>query len=397
MPSFGLTFLSRSALREAEQLMLGETAGVRDEVGFLIVHQRYADRFFPGTSVLHTRLRYSLFIPWILERLKARGAGGATFTDALRREETALAERLKGEKYGVIGRLTLPEASSQPPSYAYWTALSTWGLVDLKPSGRVWSRVELGALAAASRGRTLKDDDGRPLAEAVWPVAELPPTPDGWDSDAPLGFGLLPREKHHLAKLLRAVRCPTTDTPSLLARLVGHSISDAGSCWEQAILDLAGEHRPALLRAGRAASLAAIGRGAYAALVEIQKECDGRAAGHRHRDALAEVLTRHADWASGLDPDDLVADLQPDLPSRVEEVLRRTLAWIRGGGTQVSDLLEAYRRAEIQRKGPRARLAEEQRGVDRRIEWDAAKHPSPEPLHYRWDRVRLMMRDLEAA
>lgn len=75
MPSFGLTFLSRSALREAEQLMLGETAGVRDEVGFLVVHQRYADRFFPGTSVLHTRLRYSLFIPWILERLKVRGEG----------------------------------------------------------------------------------------------------------------------------------------------------------------------------------------------------------------------------------------------------------------------------------------------------------------------------------
>ncbi len=64
---------------------------------------------------------------------------------------------------------------------------------------------------------------------------------------------------------------------------------------------------------------------------------------------------------------------------------------------QVSDLLETYRRAEIDRKGQRARLAEEQRGVDRRIEWVAAEHPPPEPLHYRWDRVRSMLRDLEGA
>ncbi|KAB0678465.1 hypothetical protein F6X38_15635 [Aureimonas leprariae] len=53
MSSFGLTFLSRAALRQAERAMLGGSAGVRDEVGFLLVHQRYADRFFPGTSVLH--------------------------------------------------------------------------------------------------------------------------------------------------------------------------------------------------------------------------------------------------------------------------------------------------------------------------------------------------------
>jgi hypothetical protein len=44
--------LSRKA--QAEQMMFGGAAGVRDEVGFLIVHQRYADHFFPGTSVLHT-------------------------------------------------------------------------------------------------------------------------------------------------------------------------------------------------------------------------------------------------------------------------------------------------------------------------------------------------------
>jgi Family of unknown function (DUF6361) len=62
---FGWTYLSRDALKRAEAQLSGDAAGVRDEVGFLLIHQRYADRFFPGTSVLHTRLRYVLFIPWI--------------------------------------------------------------------------------------------------------------------------------------------------------------------------------------------------------------------------------------------------------------------------------------------------------------------------------------------
>ena len=37
----------------------------RDEIGFLLIHQGFADRFFPGTSVLHTRVRYALFVPWL--------------------------------------------------------------------------------------------------------------------------------------------------------------------------------------------------------------------------------------------------------------------------------------------------------------------------------------------
>jgi hypothetical protein len=81
----------------------------------------------------------------------------------------------------------------------------------------------------------------------------------------------------------------------------------------------------------------------------------------------------------------------------VEEVLRQTLAWVKRGGTRASDLLVAYQRAEAKRKGPRARLAMDQRGIDRRIEWSADMHPLPEPLHYRWHQVRLMLRDLESA
>jgi hypothetical protein len=52
--------LSRDALARAKAQMDEESMGVRDEIGFLTIHQGYADRFFPGTSVLHTRARYLL-------------------------------------------------------------------------------------------------------------------------------------------------------------------------------------------------------------------------------------------------------------------------------------------------------------------------------------------------
>ena len=49
-PALGWTYISREALARAKAQMDEESMGVRDEIGFLTIHQRYADRFFPGTS-----------------------------------------------------------------------------------------------------------------------------------------------------------------------------------------------------------------------------------------------------------------------------------------------------------------------------------------------------------
>lgn len=61
----GWIHFSREALRRAETRLREEQEGVLDEIGFLLLHQAYADRFFPGTSVLQTRLRYIFFVPWL--------------------------------------------------------------------------------------------------------------------------------------------------------------------------------------------------------------------------------------------------------------------------------------------------------------------------------------------
>ena len=55
-PGLGWVLLSRDALKRAETQLKENAQGVLDEIGFLALHRAYADRFFPGTSVLHTRL-----------------------------------------------------------------------------------------------------------------------------------------------------------------------------------------------------------------------------------------------------------------------------------------------------------------------------------------------------
>lgn len=414
MSTFGFTFLSRKALGQAEQMMFGGAAGVRDEVGFLIVHQRYADQFFPGTSVLHTRLRYALLIPWLYQSLRTKRPVPKDFGQAFSDLEHELTGRLKyvegvgGEKDGVIGGEVFPRTISQPPAYVYWTALTKWGLIGARPDGRPWSRSDMAKLLAASSKRAHHDDDGKPLETVTWPIAGLIDAPKGWDTwgdwndryskddQGKLALDLLPQEQIYLATKLRAVRSPTDPSePSLLSKLVGKSLGEADHCWDNEILALAGKEAAMLKRAGQAAALSAIGRAIYAAQVETLKETrDKRPQPNLHRAALNDAIEQWGKQAARLDMDLFLAEIG-HLPPAVEGVLKETSTWIRTNGKDPMQLLEVYARAEVSRKDNRARLASNQFGVDRRMEWQGEHHGRAEPLHYRWGNVKRLLRDLE--
>lgn len=382
-------------------MMFGATAGVRDEVGFLIVHQRYADHFFPGTSVLHTRLRYALLVPWLYQSLRAKRPIPNDFAQAFIDLEHAMTGRLKfdedgGERDGVIGGEVHPRAISQPPAYVYWTALAKWGLIRTRPDGRPWSRSDMAKLLTALSKRTLYDDDGKPLEAVPWPISDIIDAPEDWDGDGKLTLALSPREQAYLANKLRAVQSPTDPSESsLLSKLVGKPLKETAHCWSGDILSLAGEDAARLKRAGQAAALSAVGRAIYATLVETLKETrDKRPQGDHHRADLRDAVERWGAQARRLDINLFLGDVG-HLPSPVEEVLRKSLTWICSGAKNPMPLLDAYGRAEISRKGNRARLANNQFGVDRRMEWQGHLHPKAEPLHYRWSNVKRLLRDLE--
>ncbi|CAO4146376.1 DUF6361 family protein [Methylorubrum aminovorans] len=392
MAAFGWTHLSRDAIRRAEAQLSDGAAGVRDEVGFLIIHQRYADRFFPGTSVLHTRLRYVLFVPWIYERLREAGSAKSAVR-AVQQAEMRLTGRLLDAGVGVIGRQNPKKPASQPPSFVYWTALGTWGLLRRRSDTRPYSRSQIHALIE-SGGRVVTDDDGVPLQTPELPFVKLPDPPPAWDGDDALDFTLTPKETNFLHGLLTTVVEPRGAARlSLLARLAEAGAKNVPHCWAPEICAQARDDRHALTRAGHAAELAAIGRGVYAAIVETLCENEGRSLSKLHRDYLPSLVDAHAKAAEKLDIDKLYEDIDA-IPKPVANALAATSAWVKSGAKNVLDLREVYAVAERWRKDRRARLTNDLSGKERRSEWNNETHALAGPLHYRWGNVRRLIADL---
>lgn len=406
--ALGWTVLSREALRRAEShLRDREQQGVRDEIGFLSLHQAYADRFFPGTSVLQTRLRYILFVPWIYQDV-AKQAQRQQVSRAIQEQELSLAKRLKsthGLSDGVIGARSLPRQTSQPPTLVYWNALGKWGILKPWLDGTYPSRAAVHRALSKQRPRsTMKDDDKSPLDEDLMFFVNLPKPPKEWKNpNSPLDFAILPEEAVFIHQHLVSVPRPgAPGLPSLLACLVEHGL-DVGSLeapWAKPILQMVDkDEKAALLRAQQTAALAAIGRAIYAALVEYvcDKE-DNRPIPNIHRAKLERVIKKYREQALKLDVAAVESDAPNRLPPGIRGILSETQNWLSANKVQgdYRVLRSLYEQAEVSRKGRRARLARTLAGQERRSEWTPEGHPEAGPLSYRWWNVLRLLNDLRA-
>lgn len=391
-PALGWTYLSREALARAKAQMDEESMGVRDEIGFLTIHQRYADHFFPGTSVLHTRARYAIFVPWLFEDLA--GLTGPAADRALRERERVLAGRLReaGESQ-VIGGRVFPKPSSQPPSTVYWNALAVWGILRPRLDGRTISRAHAHRLLKGVRAAT--DDDGQPLLGFDPPFVPLPKRPDSWRGGS-ITLRLAVAEAEFLRERLAQLRGSGGHELSLLARLVRTDAASPPGMWADETRAIAGTDRAPLARAQQAANLAGVGRAVYDALLEHVVEADDkREASTRHRDHLASTVAEYGAVAAKLDVDALEADIGA-LPLKLRAVVTATKEWIASKSTDPRPLFEVYAAAEA-RKGPRARLPLTPNGRARRLEWSNDEHGLAGPLHYRWEQVSMLLNDLANA
>src|SRR5262245_14297704 len=102
-----------------------------DELGIGSIRDAFSNLLFPGTSVLHTRARYFLFIPWIYLELERQKVPSVQIAARARRDEirliSALIEGEQGEGEGVIG-VAARDRLKQLPSYAYWNGLEIHGI-----------------------------------------------------------------------------------------------------------------------------------------------------------------------------------------------------------------------------------------------------------------------------
>ncbi|MDZ7841658.1 MAG: DUF6361 family protein [Gammaproteobacteria bacterium] len=226
-----LTAADRDKLRRV--LNLFNEQGTVDELGLGSLRDAFSNALFPGTSVLQTRLRYVLFIPWIYREIESWGGGYDAAFEA-KRMELGLIETLieSGDSEGIIG-IRSRQALSQLASVVYWPLLVRWGIF-LAGGNQGWYHTQFDGLVRRQKEVGRADDPGVVWTrEPTW-HPRLPAAPSGFPDEA--SFALTGEEADFLLGRIQE-RCGG----SLLAWLAQEgSTSLAESFWEE----------PAALRAG---------------------------------------------------------------------------------------------------------------------------------------------------
>jgi hypothetical protein len=161
MPS-SLTWLDHDATardRSLRILALFREKESRDELGIGGVRDAIADRLFPGTSTIQTRIRYMLLVPWIFRDLEERRVSASTFGARARQAELAMVQPLlDANEEGVFGSQA-GSGLKRLPSSVYWAGLGTWGIRRFPGSqGEYQAAVDL-LYARRGRSRRQEDDD----------------------------------------------------------------------------------------------------------------------------------------------------------------------------------------------------------------------------------------------
>lgn len=123
----------RAAMLEVVKLF--EDSSTVDELGLGTIRDTFSNDFFPGTSTLHTRVKYMLFVGWLVDQVASHRWTPEAAQRELRRRETQLITALiaGGESEGVIGR-DAGAALKRMPSELYWPSLVTLGICTWETS-----------------------------------------------------------------------------------------------------------------------------------------------------------------------------------------------------------------------------------------------------------------------
>jgi len=129
--------------KKAEEILATFDKDSKDEMGLMGITMTLSSLMFPGTSVLHTRLRYIYLVGWIfLEAIKSK----KEFTiELLHKKEKELRKILQEQKkedtqayIGILGSTKLIDSDgdgeelSQPPFSVYFNLLKEWSIVNDK-------------------------------------------------------------------------------------------------------------------------------------------------------------------------------------------------------------------------------------------------------------------------
>lgn len=397
--------------RMREVLRLFEQHESRDELGVGQVRDVLSDALFPGFSVLHTRARYHLFIPWCFQTA-ARSRASDDLAVRAARQERILAATLAStipQLNGVIGART-GAAVKTLPSAMYWNGLRTFGVLarDAAPTGLT------GAVVQPTEADELA---GRVIGD--WHPT-LPACPPGFPKEVDGGFDLT----HHEAAWLRE-RMIGGAHGALLGQLLQADRppeGDSGTPWTDPVVSSVATGAAAeALDHAHAFSVVMHG----ATLVYLLIVADAYATAPWSDDDFslepyrqgfewwADAVTQDRDVLDGWDVDvfwHFVRGRNPRISPLTERFVRAWVGMVRSGSIaevldDTSEVAGKARRLIEQRerhlKGRQSRL------VNQRLlqTWGPAflgrKQPGESPsaalrasLTYRWPNVRTIVRDV---
>lgn len=362
----------------------------RDELGIGQIRDALSDALFPGTSTLHTRARYLLFIPWIFQDAAGRPKPSS---DADRMERKLINAIRDSDDYeGLLG-LQAGANLKTLPSSIYWSMLRRY---------RILRDPELTAQNVLSLdGRTIGGDDlddGSAGTFHAWSTT-MPGAPRGFPDTVPGGFTL----RHEEAAWLRDRILDEAHGTLLAHFIVNRPSPDSPAAWADAAARSVTGDTLAVL--DHAHAFSAVMHGAqllYNLLLAEQYEQSGFASERDRSDRYRSGLDR---WAATLTTvvDTTTWDLD-DLLRRVEflrgtpihprsarfvrdwrELLRRIPASDIAEHAGARDFIAAR---EKQNKGAQARL-----GNPRRLQtWGGGSGAGA--LVYRWPNVRGILNDI---
>ena len=395
MPST-LTWVDHDATareRSLRILSLFQEKESRDELGLGSVRDAFADRLFPGTSTIQTRLRYMLFAPWIYTRLENERVSFAEISARVRKAEVALIDALKesDDKDGIFGKQA-GRALQRLPSAIYWAGLGAWGIRRFDGSQDEYHRALDGLYTRRGHAARRKQDGDESEADpalVTW-HPRVPPPPDGFPEGA--SFALTREEADFLLD-----RIATSQKDSLLAHLALRcKPAESAFPWEHP--EHAGFSTPHREVLDHARLFSEVMHGAALlynlALAEVAKRDELR---EEHRANLAA-------WTKGLDHAgvrgwslprlwELTFDQGHTISSTTRTFVR---AWVELTAGKPEALAEdthaklLVERRERTLKGARSRFT----NARSRDQWGG--YAGTARLAYRWPTVRTFLEDLHA-
>ncbi|MCZ7474711.1 DUF6361 family protein [Micromonospora sp. WMMC273] len=393
----GLSWLDSSRndqQRMRELLKLFSDTESRDELGIGQVRDAFSDLLFPGTSVLQTRARYLLIVPWCYQEAERRGWRGDRLTKHVdRSERKVISALMKGDDTeGVIGRRA-GVAVRTLPSTIYAAALQRYGI-----------RIDDGDVGSSDRRFSVGSDEADELTERVHGAwhATLPAAPKGFPDEVEGGLKPRPEEGRWLRERLLAA---VPDT--LLAYLLepAHRPGwDSEAPWEEPAVAAAPGPIGPVVRDAALFSLAIHGAALlYNLLVAQRYEAAGLTEREepvtRYRDLLLDwnqrVSTEHGlkGWdRSGMW--DRLIDKNPRIASNASarRFIDRWLDAVTSGAAHDAVTDQSLRTLVAERE--RSVKKGQSRLVNDKLlrTWSGAS--GSRPLVYRWPQVRRILIDI---